>query len=119
MAVLKKKLKASALIEVLVALVIIVSCFGIASMMYVNITNSYNNRQLLSAQLRMNEIALKTKAENNFLEERIESNQLTIEKSVNTYKESKEIVLLTLKAFTKNGKIIASHRELIIVPHNE
>lgn len=114
MAVLK--LKASTLMESLVAMIVIMICFVIASMIYTNIINSTNNKLKLDASLLLKEIGIKAKEENNYLDEKFETENLVVQKSVTSYKNSGNLSLLTLIAFDKNGKKIAEQKELIIVP---
>lgn len=116
MALLKIKCKASTLLESLVAMVLIMICFGIAMMIYVNVMSSDNNRQKLSAQLLLNQVALEGKQEKKYLDEKIEAGNMTIQKTVAPYKEADNLSLLTLTAFDKNGKMIAQHKELIPMP---
>ncbi len=116
MAVLKEKIKASTLIEALVAMVIVMTCFGIASMIYVNVLNADNNRIQLNAHLLVHELAQKAKETNSFLDEKIETNGLIIQKSVEPYHDIPNLNVLKYIAVDKKGKLIAEYKELFILP---
>ena len=117
MALLNQKLKAATLVEALMALVIVMICFVIGSMIYVNVINSDNNRQEIKANLILNETALKTKEEKKFIDEKIEigNENLIIQKTVILYKNIENLNLLTLIASDKKGRVIAQRKELIAI----
>ena len=114
MAVLK--LKAATLIESLMAMIIIMLCLGIATMIYVNIMNADNNSLKLKAQLVLAEQAYQAKSSNTFLDDNTETETLLIEKKIEKYKQQDNLILLYLKAFDKNTKkLLAERKELIVV----
>ena len=107
------KLKAATLMESLVAMVVVLVCCGIASMIYVNVITSGNEREKLKAHLLLNEAAIKAKNENLFLDEEIRGETITIRKSIAPYKELPDISLLTLTAVDADGHVIETRKELI------
>lgn len=107
------KLKASTLMESMVAMVVVMLCFGIASMIYVNVMNSKNKRIELHAHLLLNNIAIQTKKLDLFIDEEIREGEIIITKKVETYKEISGLSWLKLTALDANGKIIATHNALI------
>ena len=123
MALLKNKkqylltvnLKAATLMEALIALILIMFCFVIGSMIYVNVVKSDNNRQELNANLLLHEITLKTIQEKKFIDEKIENENMTIQKTVTQYKNTNNLNLLTLTASDKKGRILAQHKELMVI----
>lgn len=108
-----KKLKATTLIEVLVAMIIILLSFGTGMMIYNNILNSDNGYEKMKSRLILNEIAIETKKEKTFFDEIKEEETFTIHKSIEQYKDKKNLSLLHLKAFNKQGRLIAEKKELI------
>lgn len=103
------------MLESLVAMVIILGAFAVSCMIYVNITASDNNREKLEAQLLINQMAIKTKQEQNFIDEITETEFLTIEKTVIKYPNTENLNQLTIKALNKQGKIISEQKELVAV----
>jgi hypothetical protein len=116
MALLKTQLKASTLIEALVAMVIVMICFGIASMIYVNVLNADNNRIQLKAHLIVSDLAQKAKTTSTFLDEKIETEGLVIQKSIEGYHDIPNLSVLKFVAFDKKGKVITEYKELFIIP---
>ncbi|MDQ3192428.1 MAG: hypothetical protein M3Q58_12615 [Bacteroidota bacterium] len=115
MALLTKKIKASTLIEVIVALIIVMISFGIAMAIYVNVTYSDNQIQKLKANLILNETAIKTTNENSFIDEKTEVDGISVVKTVHSYEGIQGLNLLLLEAFDVNMKKIAERKELVIV----
>ena len=115
MALLTKKIKASTLIEVLVAMIIIMISFGIAMAIYMNVSLSDHLVQKLKAELLLNETAIETKAANSFIDEKTGSDKISINKTVTSYNGIPELHLLMLEAFDVNGKKISERKELVIV----
>ena len=115
MALLTKKIKGSTLIEVLVAMIIVMVSFGIAMAIFMNISSSGNHAQQLKAQLLLNKAAIRTKAENSFIDEISEGESIIINKTVTSYNGIPGLNLLLLQAFDINGKKIAERKELVIV----
>jgi len=111
---LNGKLKASTLIESLVAMVIIITCLGVSSMIYSNVLNSDNQRTQLKAMLILSEEAIATKTEKSLLDSEKQIGDWTIKKTVESYPQSENVFKLSLTAINKSGKIIAIRNELII-----
>jgi len=114
MDLLNKKIRASTLLETIVALMLVMMCFSIGMMIYVNVINSDNNRQKLHVHLLLKGIAFKTKTDNSYLDESIESEMLSIKKKVIKYKDTENLNMLTLKAYDKQGKLLEEYKELLI-----
>ena len=109
----RMKLKAATLIESLVAMVIVMLCFGISAMIYVNVMNADNQRLKLSAHLLLNETAVLTKTGKNFLDREIKGERLDIKASFTKYRESSDLTLMTLTAVDKEGKLLGTRKEII------
>ena len=106
---------ASTLIEVMVAMIIVMISFGIAMVIYINVTRSDNQVQKLRAQLLLNETAIKTKIENSFVDATMEVESISIIKTIDSYEGSSILNLLLLEAFDIDGKKIAERKELVII----
>ena len=110
-----KKIKGSTLIEVLVAMIIVMVTFGIAMAIFINVSSSDRHVQKLKAQLLLSEVAIRTKAENSFIDATIELENITLNKTITSYREIPGLNILLLEAFDINGKKVAERKELIIV----
>jgi Tfp pilus assembly protein PilE len=109
------KLKGATLIESMVAMIVVLLCFGIATMIYVNVMNSDSRRAELHAHLLLNEIAMKAKQQELFLDEEIHEGTLLITKKVETYKGVPGLIRLGIIARNEKDKIIATHNEIICI----
>ena len=109
------KLKGATLIESMVAMIVVLLCFGIASMIYVNVMNSDNRRAELHAHLLLNELAMKAKQHDIFLDEEMREGELFITKKVETYNDVPGLIRLTITARNERDKVIATHNELICI----
>ena len=104
-------------------MVIIMIAMISGSLIYVNIVNSNNAWLTVRGELLLQEISLKIKmpatimdSESKYKDEKFEIHPLFIQKSIHPYNNSENIRELRIKAFNDKGKIVADHRELIIVP---
>lgn len=108
-------LKASTLIESLIAMVVLVLCLGIATMIFTNILHSDKDRkELTAAQIADREI-IRTKQEKNFLDAEYEVNDLIIKKTVEKYEQTENLFILSLAVLNADRKPVYIHRELILV----
>ena len=79
---LLKTLWGTTLFESLVAMVIVLLSFGLALMIYVNVSGSDNKQQQLNAHLLLNKIAIETVKEKAFYDEDIKEGPITIQKTI-------------------------------------
>jgi len=107
-------LKASTLMESLVAMVIIVVSLGVGTMIYSNILNSDKQVLQLKAICLLNKEAARTKKEKTFLDSEKQFENCNIKKTVELYDQTANLYRLTLSAFDKSGHLIAVRKELII-----
>ena len=110
-----QRLKASTLMESLIAMVIMVVCLGVATMIYTNVLSSDKQRNQLKAMFLANEEAGKTKAEKNFLDSEIQAGDWIIKKTVAKYEQTENLYKLSLTVLDRNKKIIVTRNELIPV----
>jgi Tfp pilus assembly protein PilV len=112
---LKHNLRGSTIIETLTAMVLTVTVFSIASGIYINIMNSDKNMNSLKAdelmKLTYQEFKLGI-----FSEERINSSEVSIEKTVKSYKGIEGILWVKLEVFDRDGKKIGFRNDLIFKP---
>ena len=110
---LNHRLKASTLIESLISMVLIVVCFSVAVMIYISVVDNDKQRTKLKAVLILNEEVLQIKKDNKFLDNEKIINDWVIKKTVEHYAETSNVYILSLVLKDKEGKIIATHNELI------
>lgn len=114
MAQLNHNLKAATLMESLIAMILIVVCFGVATMIYTNVLDSDKQRLHLKAILILNKKAIETKTKKEFLDSEEQAGDWTIKKIIEHYPETENLYKLTLTALSKSGKTIAIRNELIL-----
>lgn len=110
---LNHALKAATLMESLIAMIIIVVCFGIATMIYSNVLDSDKQRLQLKAILVLNEVAIETKNGKTFVDSEKQIGNWVIKKTVEKYPQTENVYTLTLSVIDRNGKTIAIRNELI------
>jgi len=110
----KTNLKASTLIESLIAMVLIVLCLGIAMMIYLNVLSS--DKQLLKqkAYLLLNNESKRIKNDNNFIEEEKWVDEWKIVKQIVKYNQTENLLCLRLLLIDRNGEVVLERNELII-----
>lgn len=108
-------MKGSTLVEVLVAMVIILTCLGIAMMIFSNLSADVNDELRIIAEIRMNTIATETKRKKDFTDATLEFENIHIQRSILSYPQKKRLKILYLEAQTPFGKKIATYKEMITV----
>lgn len=108
------KLKASTLMEALVAMTILIITLGVATMIYSGILTSDKQKKKMHAILLANEEALLVKETNNYLDNEEQKENCIIKRTVEKYKDGDNLLLLSISVLDENGKNIFTRRELII-----
>lgn len=111
---LKHKVQGSTLIEVLVAMIIIVICLGIASVIILNISKSGNAGLKLFAEQYAEKVIEESKLNLEYQDENYETEGIIIEKRVGLYKNLDGLVELTVTVFNVDMKQLVQKKELII-----
>lgn len=107
------QLRGSILLESIISMIIVMTCFGVGITIYANVLSTDNNRLRLRAQLVLEETAITTKNEKRFLSETFEAEPLKIIKIVSPYAPAPGVQLLHLEAYDSEGKKLAERNELI------
>lgn len=115
MAQLDHKIKAATLMESLIAMVIIVVCLGVGTMIYSNVLNSDKQLLQLKAIGKLNRMAQQTKIEKNYLDSEQKQNGWNIKKTLNKYDQTENLYQLSISAFDTTGQLIAIRNELITI----
>ncbi len=111
---LNRTLKGSTLIEVLVAMVIIVICLGIATIIILNISKSGNTRLKLFSEQYAEKVIEQSKLNHEYQDENYETEGIIIEKRVGLYKNLDGLFELTVTVFNVDMKQLVQKKELII-----
>jgi Tfp pilus assembly protein PilV len=115
MALLTKKITASTLLESLIAMVVVMVSFAIASAIYLQILSSGGEFQKLKAAALLQKIADETKQNRLYLDDNITVDQFVVEKKVVSYNGQKHLFHLKLKVFMQKEKQLAEYNELITI----
>ncbi|MCU0436181.1 MAG: hypothetical protein MUC87_22180 [Bacteroidia bacterium] len=116
MAQLNTRVKGYILLESILAMVIVMTCFGVAAMIYNNVIGGMRSRLQLQARFELEQEAYRARTQNRLITEQIPHETLLISKSVELYKGAENVYLLKLSAAGKDGKLLAVHRELVRKP---
>lgn len=110
---LNKKIRATTLIEAIIAMLIIVIAYGIGLMIFMNVSKSASSGLKLKATLQLESVLSQTKKDAKYLDEEIETDNLKIEKTVTKYEGNKSLNVLHIRVLSKDNKLLAEHREII------
>jgi hypothetical protein len=113
------KLQASSLIETIVSMMIVMLVFFIAMTIYVNILRNSVSLSELSAAQYLQTLVQKTKKDKSYFNETLVEETLTISKNCSPYGSSTELFLIDLEAKDQSGRVVATHRELILKQADE
>ncbi len=110
MAILNKKIKASTIIEVLLASIIIIMSFSFGTVIILNLQKSNLSYQKVKARILIsNEIAA---IENSLIKtnEKIDSKEIWLEKEI---VKNTSFSYIEITAYNKSGKTLASQHKII------
>lgn len=111
----KGKVQASSLLEVLIAMVTILVVFGIAMMIFTNVTNMSLSARKLQAESMVRKTLLLTEQMNDPTNQTLNEDGLRIEVSVNDYPENNALNEVSITAYDENQQLMATAKKLI--PH--
>ncbi|HWZ23308.1 MAG TPA: hypothetical protein VNW06_11675 [Cytophagaceae bacterium] len=109
-----RKLKASSLIEITVAMVIITFIFTMAFSIYVRVIASDLSISEFKMVKKLDQLSWESKRDKRFISEDIIENNYTIEKKITTDSSNSKLLLMELTAYDQDQKIVAQKKELII-----
>lgn len=110
----RKSLKASTLVETIVAMLIIVIAFGTAMLLYMQVTNSEQLLARSRAEVLLQQLAEESKVQQDFTSTNFEHQGLQIKKLCQPYSAYSGTLLMSLEAITPQGKLLATHREIVL-----
>ena len=110
---LKKKIKASSLVETMIAMVLIIIAFGAGNMIYNQILRTEYLEVKAIANARLHTLLEIAKGETSLKEERIEIEGMIIEKIVEQSPWAADTYLLHLQAYDGRERLICELKEII------
>lgn len=113
---LNRKLKAAVLLESMLAMIVVMLCFGIAVMIYNNVVAGSREKIKVLARIRLDNEAVKAKADERLLDGTVECAEFKIERRILPYRDAADLYELQLTAIMPDGKQIAEYHELLHRP---
>jgi len=114
-----RRARASTVLEVVISMVIIIVVFGIAMMIYSNVTHMSLSGQKIRAEAVLAEVMRGMQGAEPVANTENVIAGFTIERSVKTYAENDKILQVELKAYDENHHILAELNELILADHDQ
>jgi Tfp pilus assembly protein PilV len=111
---IKHKIHGSTLIETLIAIVIILTCFSIAMMFFIKLNQSSFTEQHLKAEQLVKEQLYTSLENNNYIDDQFSVEELTVSQTISTYQNYPNILILKVEAINRNNKTLAVRKQLII-----
>lgn len=116
MAALKATVKGIALLESLLAIVLISLSLGIALSVFDRMTQEQRNYLVVRAEIALKTEATKCKTDRAFFDSEITGEEFSIERKVVLQDELQDLARLELKAVTPDGKVLSEYYELVFLP---
>lgn len=108
------KVKGSTLIETLIAVVIILTCFSIAMMFFMKLNQSSFTKQHLKAEQLVKQQLYNSLKTENYIDDNFTEEDFTISQTIEPYKNYPNLFILKVEALNKNNKTLASRKQVII-----
>ena len=102
------------LAEAIIAIVIIMVCFGLSTMIYINIIRSDNRLERSKAFMETKRNAIQTNTDRRYFDEEIVTDSLRIKKTMEVYQNDPVLKILIIEAFNEKGKKLSSHKQIIL-----
>jgi hypothetical protein len=113
------KLKASALLEVLVAITILMTVVVMGTIIFVNVTKSSFTGEKIKAEILLTKEIYDTQKNKTFFDDEIKVGVITIKKEVEFYKGDKKLPVIYLKAVNGEERILAEKKQILLVDNEE
>lgn len=107
------KLKGYVLLESMIAMIIVMMCFGFSVMIYNTVIMGTQNKLKVLARIHLENEAIKSKKGNRLIDETADFDEFRIEKRVTPFANSDHIFLLHCSAITPGGVLLAEYKEII------
>ncbi len=104
------------LIESVVAIIVVMICFWLSTMIYVNITRSDARMDRLKSFSEVRQQAVETHRQKCYFDEETTVDSLYIKKVIEPYQNDPNLKILSIEAQNSKKKKIAVYKQIIIVP---
>jgi Tfp pilus assembly protein PilE len=108
------KVKASTILEVLISMVIIMVVFGIAMMIYANVTQFSLSVKKIKAEALLNEYLQTAEKSNGNTTQSFNVDSLSIQQTIKSYNTEKNLVEIDLAAYDANQQKVAELHKVIM-----
>lgn len=112
------KLKGATIMESLVAMILIMVCFGIGTMVFVNVLNNDKSRLRLKAILLLKEESNNLKAAQLYFDSERKEGGWIISWEFEKYNEVDNLLHMKLKVIDEKGNLVAEQDELVVESEN-
>lgn len=109
------KVKASTLVESIIAMLIVTIVFSMALVLMLNISKNSNNSLKTKAYILANDVLVKTKSEKSYLDQEFNYGNITIKKMLVEYENNEELFLLNISTYDLRNHKLFEQNELIII----
>ena len=107
------KLKASSILEVVIAMVVIVTVFTIAMMIYGNVQRLSLSSKKIKAQAVLHELLLSAEKSSEVSKRSFVIDHIRVEEDISTYNNSTTLHIISLTAYDQNQEQIAELKEVV------
>ena len=111
---LETRVKASTVLEVIVSMVIIITVFGVAMMIYANVTRMSLSNQKIKAEAVLSQVIKDMDKVELSSDQQSVIEGLSVERSVKSYSENNKLLQVDLKAYDQNHQLLAELHQLVI-----
>lgn len=111
----RKLLKGSSLVEVLVAMIIIMSSLAAGVILYGKIHKSSLIRMKITANLHVEKIMTETRASKEFVDKEFTIDNIIIQREFIPYEEYENLQVMQVKAINKEGKVLLEKKEIVLL----
>jgi len=113
-AIVSLKIKASSILETLVALTILLVIFGIATTIFVQVSLNSGSEKKLKAEQLLNEFAKSTKDEQSYFDDEVKRGDFILQKKVETFHDNPVVFSIHYLIYDANNKLLEDWNELAI-----
>jgi hypothetical protein len=110
------KLKGYVLLESMIAMIIVMMCFGFSVMIYNTVVSGTRSKLKVLARIRLENEAISSKNENRLLDETITHTEFRIEKRVLPVENCDNLLQLHYIALTPENVVLGEYNEIIHAP---
>jgi len=112
----RSKVQASTILEVVISMIVIIAVFGIALMIFSNVTRLSLSAKKLKAEAILEDRVLMLQQSNDNIDETIVAEGFSIEQRITAYNNNSNLSNVRLTAFDENNNLIAELQKVIIHP---